>query len=138
MDEYVGKKSEQKLEFSISELCHEFSVTARALHFYETRGLLNPKRRGTRRLYSRSDRARLKLVLRGKRAGFSLLETKELLDLYDLNDGGATQRRVTLVKCGEQIGFLEQRIEEMLQAIDELKETCQVIERIQRQHGEME
>ncbi|MDH3742690.1 MAG: MerR family DNA-binding protein, partial [Hyphomicrobiales bacterium] len=94
--------------------------------------------RGTTRIYSRLDRARLKLLLLGKRAGFSLAEIKEMLDLYDLNDGGATQRRATLVKCREQKGFLEQQIQEMLQAIEELKETCQVIERIQRERGELE
>ena len=60
--------------FTISELSTEFSVTTRTLRFYETRGLLDPKRRGQTRLYSRRDRARLKLILQGKRVGFSLTE----------------------------------------------------------------
>jgi DNA-binding transcriptional MerR regulator len=125
-------------EFAISELMREFSVTARTLRFYETKGLLHPTRRGNRRVYSRHDRTRLQFVLLGKRAEFSLLEIKGLLDLHELKDDGATQRRVALVKFREQIHILEQQITEKLQAVEELKENCLSIERIQREHGETE
>ncbi len=129
---------EAKNEFTISELTREFCVTARALRFYEIKGLLHPKRRGHKRIYSRRDVARLKLILFGKRVDFTLLEIKEMLDLYDLDDGGATQRRVAVVKFHEQIQFLERQVSSKLQAIDELKESCQTIERIQRKLGEDE
>ena len=138
MTDYLENPKERKQTFTTREIRGEFSVTARALRLYGSMGLLNPQRRGTSRIYSRRDRARLKLLLMGKRAGFSLQEIKEILDLYDLNDGGATQRKVALVKCREQISFLEQRVQEMLQAVEELKTTCQVIERIQRERGELE
>jgi DNA-binding transcriptional MerR regulator len=70
---------------SIGDLCAEFSVTARALRFYETKGLLRPERRGQARIYSATDRARLALVLRGKRVGFALDEIKRLLDLHQMD-----------------------------------------------------
>ena len=125
-------------EFAISELVREFCVTARALRFYEMKGLLHPTRRGRQRVFSRRDRARLKLILLGKRAGFSLFEIKEMLDLYNLEDGGATQRRAALARFRDQIHILEQQISEMLLAVAELKENCQAIERIQRERGETE
>jgi len=132
----VSPDGGQGTEFTISELTSDFSVTARALRFYELKGLLHPTRRRNRRIYSRRDRTRLKLVLLGKRVDLSLREIKELLDLYDFDDGGATQRRAALIKFREQIGYLEQQIAEKLQAIGELKQECQSIERVQRERGE--
>ncbi|MFX5701288.1 MerR family DNA-binding transcriptional regulator, partial [Acinetobacter baumannii] len=70
--------------FSISDLSAEFGVTARALRFYEDEGLIAPERRGTSRIYSQRDRARLAWILRGKRVGFSLGEIREMIDLYDI------------------------------------------------------
>ena len=84
--------------YSITELCREFSVTPRTLRFYEQKGLLAPARRGWTRLFSYRDRARLQLILRGKRVGFSLEEIKEMLDLYNLKDGQLTQLRVASTK----------------------------------------
>ena len=69
--------------FSISELAKEFDVTTRSIRFYEDQGLMKPARRGQTRIYSPQDRVRLKLILRGKRLGFSLAETRRLFDLYD-------------------------------------------------------
>src|SRR5690349_16348535 len=83
-----------KTIFTIGDLAREFGVTLRALRFYEDKGLLTPQREGLNRLYSRRDRARLKLILMGKRVGFSLVEIKEMLDLYDLKDGQVTQLKV--------------------------------------------
>ena len=81
---------------TIGELCEEFGVTARALRFYEDEALISPERRGTQRLYSERDRARLAWILRGKRVGLSLSDIKELLDLYDVGDGRRTQRLATI------------------------------------------
>lgn len=79
-------------QYSIREVSREFGVTARALRFYEDKGLLTPVRRGTRRLYSDRDRTRLKLALRGRRLGFSLEECREIIDMYDpAAAGGARQ-----------------------------------------------
>src|SRR4051812_49724928 len=77
----------EKDAFSISDLCAEFAVTPRALRFYEDEGLISPERRGTVRIYSHRDRARLAWILRGKRGGVSLAEIREMIDLYDIGDG---------------------------------------------------
>ena len=73
----------EKRTFSISELSQEFDVTTRSIRFYEDQGLLKPRRRGQTRIFSTKDRVRLKLILRGKRMGFTLAETRELFDLWD-------------------------------------------------------
>ena len=73
--------------FTIGDLAREFGVTLRTLRFYEDKDLIRPRRQGLNRLYGRRDRARLKLILLGKKVGFSLAEIKEMLELYDLRDG---------------------------------------------------
>lgn len=105
---------------SITDLCAEFGVTPRALRFYEDEGLIGPERRGTQRLYSARDRARLAWILRGKRVGFSLSDIRELLDLYDLGDGRATQRRLTTERCRERIASLEAQRRDLDAAVAEL------------------
>ncbi|MDZ7810924.1 MAG: MerR family DNA-binding transcriptional regulator [Arhodomonas sp.] len=77
--------------YTISELAREFAITTRAIRFYENRGLLTPRREGQRRVYSRRDRTRLKLTLRGKRLGMTLAEIKEVFDLYDVAHGEERQ-----------------------------------------------
>ena len=89
--------------FTIRQLCLEFKCTPRALRFYEDKGLLSPARQGLNRVYSYKDRARLQLILRGKRVNLSLAEIREILDLYDKNDGGATQNATALRKFRERI-----------------------------------
>ncbi|WP_246329401.1 MerR family transcriptional regulator [Chthonobacter rhizosphaerae] len=113
--------------FTIGDLAREFGVTLRTLRFYEDKNLLNPKRDGLNRLYSRRDRARLKLVLMGKRVGFSLTEIKDMLDLYDLRDGQVTQLRVALGRFNEQIAVLEQQKKDIEQALAELRRTTSVV-----------
>jgi len=111
-----------KSVFSIGEMCDMFAVTARALRFYEDEGLIAPERRGTQRVYSERDRARVAWVLRGKRTGFSLAEIRELLDLYDLGDQRQTQRLVTLERCREKIATLERQRGDIDATIAELQQ----------------
>jgi DNA-binding transcriptional MerR regulator len=108
--------------YSIGELCDEFAVTARALRFYEDEALIAPERRGTQRLYSDRDRARIAWILRGKRVGFSLADIRELLDLYDIGDGRQTQRLKTIERCRERIGALERQRVDIDATLAELNE----------------
>ncbi|PAX08481.1 MerR family transcriptional regulator [Sphingomonas lenta] len=114
--------------YSITDLCSEFGVTPRALRFYEDEGLIAPERRGTQRIYSHRDRARLAWILRGKRVGFSLAEIREMIDLYDLGDGRRVQRAVTAEKCRERIAALEAQKRDIDAAIAELNDFVQTIE----------
>ena len=108
--------------YAIGELCEAFGVTARALGFYEDERLIFPERRGTARLYSDRDRARLNWILRGKRVGFSLCEIREMLDLYDLGDQRQTQRRVTIERCRQRIETLRRQKADIDATISELED----------------
>lgn len=114
--------------FTISELCAEFDVTPRTLRFYEYKELLSPVREGQRRIFTLSDRARLKLILRGKRFGFSLAELKDLLDLYHLGDGQVTQLAETLRVAAHHQAELVAKRDELNAAIDDLAEQIKVAE----------
>jgi len=110
--------------YTIRQLCREFDATPRALRFYEDKGLLSPERQGQNRIYSARDRARLRLILLGKRVGFSLSEIGEMLDLYDANDGGAAQMAVSLKKFRERIAALKAQREDIDGAIELLADGC--------------
>ncbi|MDA5192476.1 MerR family transcriptional regulator [Govanella unica] len=114
--------------YSISDLAQEFSVTPRAIRFYEDRDLINPERVGQNRIYSTRDHTRLAWILRGKRVGLSLAEIGELLDMYDLGDNRLTQRRATLVKLRERIGILERQREDIEATLREVQDFCATIE----------
>ena len=118
---------QHKTHHSIGELCDEFGVTARALRFYEDEALIAPERRGTQRLYTDRDRARLAWILRGKRVGLSLAEIKELLDLYDVGDGRRTQRLKTVEICQARVDRLRQQQVDIEAAIDELESFIELV-----------
>ena len=107
---------------TIREMCDTFEVTARTLRFYESKELLFPIREGQKRLSTKRDRARLKLILRGKRFGFSLEEIRQLLDLYNIGDQQHTQLKRTYEIAHERLADMERQRDELNTAIEELKE----------------
>ena len=107
---------------SIREMCDEFGVTPRTLRFYEAKELLFPIRDGQKRLFTKRDRARLKLILRGKRFGFSLEEIRQLLDLYHMGDQQLTQLSRTYEIAQERLADMERQRDELTEAIDDLKD----------------
>lgn len=114
--------------FSISELSDEFGISARALRFYEEEGLIAPAREGAARVYSRRDRARVAWILRGKSVGFSLDEIGEMLDLYDLGDGRATQRRVMAQRCRQRAEALRTQLADLQTMITRLSDFAESVE----------
>jgi DNA-binding transcriptional MerR regulator len=121
--------SKPEARYAIGELCEAFGVTPRALRFYEDEQLIAPERRGTARLYSDRDRARLSWILRGKRVGFSLGEIREMLDLYDLGDHRQTQRRVTIERCRQRIQALRRQKDDIDATIAELESFVTTLDR---------
>ena len=113
--------------YSIRELTKELGVTARTLRHYENEGLIAPGRRGQQRLYSARDRARITLILRGRRVGFTLAEIGEILDLYD-SDGGAAQLAHARKKFAERIATLERQKADVEESLAELRLGLSMIE----------
>lgn len=115
--------------YSISDLARELDITTRAIRFYEEQGMLAPQRRGLERIYSVRDKVTLKLILRGKRIGFSLAECRELIELYDPSGGNQKQLRTMLGKIDERRGQLEQQlldIQQMQLELDTAEERCRL------------
>lgn len=106
---------------TIRQMCDAFDVTPRTLRFYEARELIFPERRGQHRLYDRRDRARLTLILRGKRFGFSLEELRQLLELYEPGGANATQIAATIAVARQRLADMERQYAELSEAIVELK-----------------
>ncbi len=117
---------------TIRQMCDAFDVTPRTLRFYEQKELLFPNREGQRRWFTRRDRARLKLILRGKRFGFSLEEIRQLLDLYDLGDGQLTQVARTHEIGQRRLAAMVAQRDELNDAIDELQEQLRWGERMMK------
>lgn len=113
--------------FTIGDLAREFEVTHRTLRFYEDKGLINPRREGQNRIYSRRDRARIKLVVLGRKVGFSLAEIKEMLEFYDLKDGHVSQLQLALARFSQQIEALRRKKLDIEQAMSELERTMEII-----------
>jgi len=124
-EELVGAYSHP---FSITDLSREFSVTLRALRFYESRGLLKPQRRGLARQYSNADRRRLELILKGKRLGFTLTEIMSLIAESETSSQGARKTlRLSLEQITQQISELEERRNQIDIAIAELRQTADLM-----------
>ena len=123
--------------YSISDLSKEFDVTTRAIRFYEDAGLLTPLRQGRNRYYTVRDRTRLKLVLRGKRLGFSLNEIGEMFRLYDSEPGEVAQLNHILDKITDKINLLERQLEDIqivMQELQEFRQQCR--ERLEQMSGD--
>lgn len=107
---------------TIRQMCEEFDVTARTLRFYEAKELISPIREGQRRLFTKRDRARLFLILRGKRFGFSLEDIRQLLDLYEVDDQGQTQLLTSYKFAKSRLRAMQEQRDELSLAIDELND----------------
>jgi len=120
--------SDNPSEFSIGDLAREFDLTTRTIRYYEDKQLLQPMRRGQQRIYSRADRTRLKLILRGKRLGWNLDEIFEVIQLYNSPDGEKRQLELMLSKISNsRTTLLDQRedIKIALEELDEIETRCQ-------------
>jgi len=108
--------------YAIGELAEEFGITSRTLRVYEEEGLLDPRRDGTRRIYDERNRVRLRLILRGKRLGWSLSDIRESFDLYDSSHGEEAQLEAMLVKLSERREILEAQRRDVEHALQELED----------------
>jgi DNA-binding transcriptional MerR regulator len=108
--------------FTIGELAADFSLSPRAIRFYEDQGLILPQRAGTQRIYTRRDRARLQLILRGKRLGFTLSDIRAFLELYDVDRTKHLQMKMMLGKTRARISELEQQLDDIVITLAELRD----------------
>ncbi len=114
-------------QYSISELAREFDISTRTIRFYEERGYIQPERHGQKRIYSPADRARIRLILRGKRIGLSLAESVEIIDMYDSQGSDRAQLDSLLERISERRETLQQQqrdLDAMLGALDEVEALC--------------
>lgn len=121
------ESSHDSQQFTITQLSREFGITPRAMRFYEDQGLISPARSGTTRIYSTRDRVRLKLVLRGKRLGFSLREIADILGMYDAKSGESGQLQYMLERLREQRDVLEKQRDDIdltLAELDVIEAQC--------------
>ncbi|MEM1144407.1 MAG: MerR family DNA-binding transcriptional regulator, partial [Pseudomonadota bacterium] len=113
--------------FSISELAREFNVSTRTIRFYEEKGFVSPGRRGQQRIYTPADRARIRLLLRGKRIGLSLAESMEIIEMYEPSSTDSKQLDTLLNRIHERRSTLLQQqndLQVMLEALDEVESLC--------------
>jgi|GEM_PF-341819 len=119
-DDLANRAAASQSEFTITELAQEFGLTHRALRFYDSRGLLSPQRDGRRRVFSRADRDRLALIVKGKKLGFTLSEISQMIEAQS-GRASAHTLKLTAEKCLEQIAFFERQMREAGQALAELR-----------------
>lgn len=113
--------------FSIGQLAKEFDITTRSIRFYEDQGLITPTRNGQTRIYNQRDRVRLKLILRGKRLGFSLAETGRIFELYDIDKTSASQLKLMMDLIAQKKADLHQQLDDIkvvLMELTTLEESC--------------
>lgn len=118
------------LNYSISDLSKEFDITTRSIRFYEDQGLITPSRKGQTRIYNQRDKVRLKLILRGKRLGFSLAETGKLFELYDVDKTSATQLNTIMTLITQKKDDLKQQLDDInavLIELNDLEDNCKSI-----------
>ncbi|MEG3768179.1 MerR family DNA-binding transcriptional regulator [Alteromonas sp. 14N.309.X.WAT.G.H12] len=113
---------QEEQTYTIGELAREFDITPRSIRFYEEQLLLSPRRTGQNRIYNNKDHVRLKLILRGKRLGFSLAEIKNLFELYDSNPDSAVQLKTMLNLTEQKRAHLRQQLEDIQMLMNELDE----------------
>jgi len=116
--------------YSIGDLSKEFDITTRSIRFYEDQGLLMPTRKGQTRIYNQGDKVRLKLILRGKRLGFSLAETGRLFELYDADKSSAKQLSNMMGLIAQKKNDLKQQLDDInavLIELNDLESNCQNI-----------
>jgi DNA-binding transcriptional MerR regulator len=116
--------------YSISELSKEFDITTRSIRFYEDQNLLSPERKGQTRIYNQGDTVRLKLILRGKRLGFSLAETGKLFDLYDADKSSVKQLITMMDLIAQKKTDLKLQLDDInavLIELDELETNCKKV-----------
>ncbi|WP_335986631.1 MerR family DNA-binding transcriptional regulator [Spongiibacter tropicus] len=114
-------------QYSISELASEFDITTRSIRFYEEKGLLRPTRNGQTRIYSAADRTKLRLILRGKRLGLSLEESRDIIEMYDPQRDNSPQLQRLIDKIREKREMLQRQlrdIETLLQDLDDAEARC--------------
>ena len=124
------KNKTNQTNYSISELSKEFDITTRSIRFYEDQGLILPTRKGQTRIYNQRDRVRLKLILRGKRLGFSLAETGRLFELYDADKSSAKQLTSMMQLIAQKKNDLKQQLDDInavLIELNDLEDNCQNI-----------
>ncbi|MFT5445906.1 MAG: DNA-binding transcriptional MerR regulator [Gammaproteobacteria bacterium] len=119
---------ESTTRFTIGELSRQFDVTTRTIRFYEDEGLLAPRRSGQNRIYTLRDRVRLKLILRGKRLGFSIREIKDMVDMYDAPQGEVGQLKYFIERMRQRREDLHKQrhdIDQVLAELDQLQARCE-------------
>ena len=129
------RESENRDLFAIADLAREFGISTRAIRFYEAKGLLNPERVGSTRVFRRRDRARLILILRGKRLGFSLRDISDYLSLYDADRTQHAQVSLLVGKVDQRMLMLEQQLADLQTTLVELREIRKLAGEVLAQAG---
>lgn len=118
----MPRETQSRELYAIADLAREFGISPRAIRFYETKGLLAPERVGTTRVFRRRDRARLNLILRGKRLGFSLRDIEEYLSLYEADNAQSAQIEKLVVMVDQRMDLLTRQMQDLKTTISELTE----------------